>query len=765
MSNDELAARLLHTFLGELDEQVRVLNADLLAMERDGVSSLRLGSVFRVAHTLKGAARATQLTAIEELCHAMEGPLAAVQRGVRTLGPEEFRLFFASADALQSAGDRLRRGESVDTAAINVLARRLTATTGSYATPAESTAISARPQAGSGVEPEAPEPDRGPDTGRHQSEQVESPAQRAPEGDPIVVRSESQVRIRGEKLDELLAAAGEVMLAGGAVAHLPGTVEALASRAHRLASRGRQASARLKRVLERAGVPEADRKLLADLTEEATAIATAAQEASLSNIRTASMSSRASDDLMESVRRLRLRPFAEAVEALPRVVRDLATETGKEVTVRILGTDVEADRSVLDALREALLQLVRNAVDHGIEMPVERLKAGKPANGTILLRAALRGQRLRVEVRDDGRGLDLAAAAEQARARGRSIPLGQQELVRLLFESGVSTRTSTTGISGRGVGLDIVQETASRLHGRIQVESEPGHGTSFVIETPLTLATQRTLLVEVSGQAIAIPTSSVVELRTVQSSAMREFEGRTLLPARDGVVPVASMASVLGPPLTPSEAGDRLHTVVVEHNDERLALTVDDYIEETELVVRPLDGVAGAGELPLGGAALLTTGRIALVVSVPDLFRRASGNEERIRLRSPERTPTQRILVVDDSITTRTLEQSVLETAGYEVLTAVDGQAAWEILQRHGADLLLSDVEMPRVDGYELCEKVRESTRFAGLPVVLVTSLESPEQRRRGLEAGADAYVVKSSFDQEDLLETIRQLLGRGATP
>ena len=765
MTRDTLAARLLHTFLGELDEQVRVLNAELLAMEREGVTGPRLGSVFRVAHTLKGAARATHLSAIEELCHAMESPLASVQRGERELGPEEFRLLFASADALQSAGAQLRHGEPVDRVSINLLARRLAAATGSFNTPTASGTVPspapdeavpstppepAAPGDGAGARPERRPPEASPHDGR--------------DGDAIAVRSESQVRIRGEKLDELLAAAGEVMLAGGAVAHLPEPVEEIASRAHRLASRGRHASSRLRRALEHAGVPEADRRLLTELTEEAAAIAGVAQAASLSSLRTATMAGRASDELMESVRRLRLRPFEEAVEALPRVVRDLAAETGKEVTVRTVGTEVEVDRSVLDGLREALLQLVRNAVDHGIEAPRERLKAGKPANGTILLRATLSGRQLRVEVRDDGRGLDLAAAADQARTRGRSVPSDPQGLVKLLFESGISTSSRTTGISGRGVGLDIVQASVHRLHGRIRVESEPGQGTSFVIETPLTLATRRALLVEVSGQVLAIPTSSVVELRAVNAGALREVEGRTVLTARNGAVPVTSMASVLGPPLTPSEAGERLNTVIVEHEDKRLAFTVDQFVEETELVVRPLDGVANAPELPLGGAALLPTGRIALLVSVPELLRRASGSGERIQVRNRERAPVQRILVVDDSITTRTLEQSVLEGAGYEVLTAVDGQAACEILHRHGADLLLSDVEMPRMDGYELCERVRESSRFASLPVVLVTSLESPEQRQRGLESGADAYVVKSSFDQEELLETIRQLLGRGAT-
>src|SRR5690606_36197114 len=305
--------------------------------------------------------------------------------------------------------------------------------------------------------------------------------------------------------------------------------------------------------------------------------------------------------------------------------------------------------------------------------------------------------------------------------------------VRLLFESGVSTRESTTEISGRGVGLDIVRTATQRLRGTVQVDSRPGEGTAFIIETPLTLATQRALLVEVSGQILAVPTSGIDELRLFDAAALREVEGRTPLSLPSGSVPVASMASVLGPPLVAPEADGRLATVIVSYESRRLALTVDRLLEETELVVRPIDNAGGAASPAISGAALLPSGRIALVLSAFGLLERASGVEDRIRVRATKHAPARRVLVVDDSITTRTLEQSVLQAAGFEVLTAVDGQSAWEMLQQHGADLVLSDVEMPRMDGYELCEAIRASARFASTPVVLVTSLESPEQRQRGL--------------------------------
>lgn len=762
MTRDELAARLLHTFLEELEEQVRVLNTELLALEREGTTPARLESVFRVAHTLKGAARATRMSAIEELCHGMEGLLAAAREGRHELAAEEFALLFGAADALAAAGSRLRAGSALDVASLGALTRRFTAVSSAY----EGAVSAITPPFG------APTP-RPVATGatregsaRQAAEPDGVPERRSTEAasDTVAVRAETQVRVRADKLDDLLAATGELMLAIGAAASLPDPAEDLAMRAQRAAARARRTAARLRGLLDRAGVTEADRRLLAELVEETTALAGLAQVTSLSARRAATLGERAGSELMESVRRLRLRPFGEATEALPRVVRDLATETGKRLVLRIEGSTVEADRSVVDGLREALVHLVRNAVDHGIERPEVRRQAGKPEEGTITVSAALEGQRLRVTVDDDGRGVDFDALRDLAHRRGHAVPDDPRALARLLFESGVTTRPAATELSGRGVGLDIVRNAVWRLRGTVELDSCPGQGTTFVIRTPLTLATQRALLVEVTGQAIAIPTTSVAGLRLVRHEDLRVVDGRTFLVMPDGPIPLTTLASVLGPPLVARELGEHTPTVIVEHDGERQALAVDGLLEETELVVRPLQGSSDRAAPGLAAAALLPSGRIALVASVPALVQREAGADRRVRLREESHVPRQRILVVDDSITTRTLEQSVLQAAGYEVLTAVDGRAAWELLQEHGADLVLTDLEMPVMDGYELCETIRSSARFASLPVVLVTSLESPDQRRRGLEVGADAYIVKSSFDQEELLETVRQLLGRGAS-
>jgi two-component system chemotaxis sensor kinase CheA len=444
------------------------------------------------------------------------------------------------------------------------------------------------------------------------------------------------------------------------------------------------------------------------------------------------------------------------------VVRDVAAASGKEARAVLVGADVEADRAVVDAVREALLHLARNAVDHGIEAPEERVRAGKPRAGTVTAAAALRGEHVAVTLADDGRGLDLAALRETLIRRGRPVPADERELARALFESGVSTRGEATEISGRGVGLDAARAALAKVRGTVTVDWTPGAGTSFTLECPLTLATLRALLVRVDGHPLAIATTSVDGLSRVLAAELMRAEDREVVATAAGPVPVVPLARVLGPPLAEAPAAGTLTLVHLRAGGRRLAVVVDEATAEAELVVRSLP--RGRSALPhLGGAAILGTGEVALVLDAAAIVATglaARGGAAMHRAEVEAEAGRKRILVVDDSLTTRTLEQGTLEAAGYDVDTAVDGQDGWRILQERGADLVVTDVEMPRMDGIELCRAIRESRRFADLPVILVTSLDAPEHRQRGLEAGADAYIGKASFDQDGLLETVRRLLG-----
>ena len=465
--------------------------------------------------------------------------------------------------------------------------------------------------------------------------------------------------------------------------------------------------------------------------------------------------------LFDRVQEVRMRPFADACAPLSRIVRDVSTACGKEATLVVVGGDVEADRAVLDILREALLHLVRNAVDHGIESPAERVKHGKPAAGTVTVAASLRGDQLIVTVTDDGAGIDLDTVRAAMRSRGLSVPTEDAEVLRALFIGGLSTRTGVTAISGRGVGLDAVEAAVHRVGGAVHVTTDKGHGTTFTLECPLTLATIRALLVSAGGQIFAIPTTYVVQLRRARPDEIKRAEGRDVLLTEESPLPIVPLTRLLGPPFAEQPVTGAVPLLILRANEGDLALAVDQLLNEEEIVVHPIDRV-GDSITVLSGAAVLGTGEVAFVVNVPGALPLALGltGGQRLTADATETDNRKRVLVVDDSITTRTLEQSTVEAAGYDVITAVDGGEAWRLLQDQHVDLIVSDVEMPRMDGIALCEAVRASKVHHQVPVILVTALENPAHRMRGLEAGANAYIGKSSFDQVTLIDTIRQLIG-----
>ncbi|MEX2156439.1 MAG: response regulator [Gemmatimonadales bacterium] len=724
MNKDQLAARLLVTFTAELDEQVRTMNADLLALEAEPAAAERLKSLFRVAHTLKGAARAASVPPVEHACHALETLLAQARDGKLTLGPEEFALLFSAADALGDAGTRLKAGRDLAGSPLAALRDRL----------------GREPGKGQKPTPSAPPP---------------SPPSSGERGD-------GQVRVHAEKLDALLAATGQLLVTGSRVASRPAELQALHDVAARSATEWSRTGRRLRLALERSAAPAAliqavngMEENLRHVIQETGRLATgaAADARSLTQV---------TDEVADRVRRLRMRPFAEACEALPRAVRDLATTAGKELEIEVLGGDVEVDRAVLDGLRDALLQLVRNAADHGIEPPADRERAGKPRRGKVTVAAALKGDRLTVTVSDDGAGLDVPAVRAQLERRGLPVPGDERELARTLFGGGLSTRGDVTAISGRGVGLDIVRAAVARIRGSVDVTWVQGRGTTFTLECPPTLATIRALLAAVGPQIVAVPTTHVERLLRVRPEEIKHAEGRDVIATPEAPVPLVSLARLL-PPLVERPAAGPLAVVLLRAGERRLAVVVDELVAEQEVVLRPV----GRGDHPLphiSGAAILGTGRVALVLNPASIVGAGLGLGAGPGLTVAETKPAgpamRRILVVDDSITTRTLEQSILEAAGYDVRTAVDGADGWKVLQEHGCDLVVADIEMPRMDGFGLCEAIRGSKRFKQLPVVLVTALETPEHRARGLEVGADAYIGKSSFDQQNLLDTIGQLLG-----
>jgi two-component system chemotaxis sensor kinase CheA len=578
---------------------------------------------------------------------------------------------------------------------------------------------------------------------------------------PVPRGGDGQVRVDAEALDHLLASAGELLVAGGRSLERRADAAGIAESAGRLAARWRRAARRARLALERTPEAAPAGRALQDAAEESRRLARDLELLVGTLTGDARALTRVSDEVLARVRRLRMRPFSETCEALPRTVRDLAVAAGKEVELEITGGEVRADRAVLDVLREVLLHLVRNAVDHGIESPAERQRAGKPRRGRVSIRAAIAGDRVAVTVADDGAGLNVPALRIQLERRGVPVPGDERELVRSFFEPGMTTRSEATMTSGRGVGLDIVRSAMMGIRGSVEVTWEPGRGTTFTLRCPPALATIRALLVGVGSQVLALPSGEVERVVRVTPADVRRAQGGEVLLVAGRPVPLLPLAHVL-PGLPARPITGATPAVVLRVGERRLAAVVDELIGEQEVVLRPLG--TGTRPLPLvSGAVLLASGRVALVLDPGAVVAASLGAAARAGAPLAAATPAcvrHTVLVVDDSITTRTLEQSILEAAGYDVVAAADGADAWKSLQERGADAVVADVDMPRMDGFALCEAIRGSKRFGKLPVVLVTALETPGHRERGLAVGADAYIGKSSFDQHHLLDTLAQLLG-----
>jgi two-component system chemotaxis sensor kinase CheA len=451
-------------------------------------------------------------------------------------------------------------------------------------------------------------------------------------------------------------------------------------------------------------------------------------------------------DLQDSVVQMRTLPLRTITSPFPRALRDLAAEEGKEAELVISGADTQLDRVILEGISETIVHLLRNTVAHGIEPPEEREAAGKPRAGRIELRAHQRGGMVAIEVADDGRGVspEVLARAEEAGS-----------LAEVLAATGFSTAEEVTEVAGRGVGLDAVKRSVEGLGGGLEVRSEPGRGTEVTLLLPLTLALMRVLLFERGGQPFGLPMTSVGRVLAVTETT--SLGGRPSIEIDGEAVPL-SLGSQAGAAPGP---GERRPAVVVESLGRRLALACDELIGEEEVVIKSLGAVLAETPGYLG-AAILGDGRIALVLDPNHLLQ---APRETMAAEPPDQTnepPPGQVLVVDDQFSARELQRSILEVAGYRVEVARDGR---EALRRIGElpelELVLTDVQMPEMDGFELLEAIRADEAHASLPVVIVTTLGDESSRKRGAEAGADAYIVKNEFDQEALLETIARLAGR----
>lgn len=726
-------------FAMEAEGRLDTLVDELLELEKGGATPEMVASLFREAHTIKGGAAVVGMPHVARVAHALEDLLEEVRRERRGVDTALIDAVLAGVDAIRTLIPLAVAGQEHEEAAFDAEQRLRIAVGGPPV-------VDDKAAAGPGVTAPAAAPGATPSVRASAAPDVAVPAPSAAAPPPVAPAAPPPAPAREHH-------AGE----GSVDAH--GAADGAAGHAE-------PARATATEMLQ---IPVHRIDELVRLIGEASAATLRLGSALLERLERDPSGLTEYRDLVRSLNELqelalhaRMIPVMSLAPRLRRAVRDLARETGKEVRFETRGEDAEIDRGVLERLADPLLHLVRNAVDHGVESADERRQKGKPAEGTIRLHAMQLGSEVVIAVSDDGRGIDVARVRETAGRTDRSaIEMDDEAALYLIFRSGLTTATKVTGVSGRGVGLDAVRASLNAVRGRIEVRSDPGMGTEFRIAVPITMATLRCLVIKAGGQAFAIPLHSVRAVLPSQPSATVGGRAMTMLDGRP--VPISSLSAVLG--MGNGAVGP---AVVLAGLTRSHAFTVDDLVDQRDVVVK------GLGELvprlpAVAGAGVQPDGSILLVLEAAGLIERArrtdngdrsqeaaggGGHEEPV----PHRAAS--ILVVDDALTVRELQRSIFENAGYRVRVAVNGEEALAEISHERPDLVLTDVQMPRMDGFELTEAIRKQPSLASLPVIMLTSRGSDEDRRRGLECGADGYIVKSGFDQSALLSAVERLLG-----
>ena len=780
--SDNMLKQLMATFRKELEEHLNSLNKGLLALERNPSGDERdtlLTHIFRAAHSLKGASRAVDLRDIEAIAHRMEDALDKIRKENKPFTGNYVDIFLDGLDAIGAAMAAHTSGDRLPPARLNLLLGRLNEVITDAGDASTTTTTPQSPPATPQSPPATPPsiPDRTepsvPPVPQPEASTAHAITTPTPPHYPAI--SDDTIRVTTTKLDSLMGGLGELTVVRMRADQLADQIKSLQQRAVSWQKRWGKVRPHYSRVRKHgAGNQEPGLLRVFDFLEsnelEIKRI-TADLNALISILKNdRNYLNLVTEELQSTIRQVRMLPLATLFDLFPRMVRDLARDFGKEIVLEMAGEETEVDRQVLELIKDPMVHIVRNAVDHAIEMSGERVSLGKRRHGTIRISAEQRSNNLVLTVSDDGRGIDLEAVRRSAVERGliqseKVSTLTDRETTELIFASGVTTSRQVTDISGRGVGMNVVRANMEQMRGLTLVDSRPGIGTTFTLTVPLMLATSHVLLVRAAQQTLAVPMMNVERMLRISTDKVKSIEGFPTIHADGHALPLISLRHVLqmGGGDQSLLASSRIPVVLVSAAGKRVALRVEALLSVQQVVIKSL-GKQLRRVRNVGGVTILGDGRLVPVLNVADIMRSIHGkslSSAAIPFVTVEPKRRQ-VLVVDDSITTRTLEKHILENAGYEVTTLVDGQEAWELIygnEKSLPGLVVSDIDMPRMSGFDLTRAIKDDNRFNHIPVILVTSLDSAEDRLNGMEAGADAYIVKSTFDQKELLEAIERLM------
>ncbi len=777
MSSDkeEFLRRLMEAFRQEAAERMQSLSSGLLELEKappDKKSEI-VEVIFREAHSLKGAARSVNLTAAEEIFHSLENVFAALKRNEIETPPEFFdaahKIVDTTKDLLNTPAPDNRIVEAILQQITNLQAGKLARRVKPEAAPVfdkknlMSQLAEIQQKRRKTGESKIPE--------KVAEEPVVQEPPAAPPPQTSVAPTVETLRISIAKLEALLRQAEEFIsfkltehYRYAALMDLSDDIAALEKGLKKSCGAVKRTQ---KKETESPGTSAAT-ATYDMVTEKLKSLKIKLSDLSKSVKNDLYQHSQMVDGLISEAQKVLMLPAATVLNIFPKMVRDLSRDKGKEIDITITGEDIEIDKRILEEIKNPLIHIVRNSIDHGIEKPDERMRKGKSQTGQINISVLQEtGGKVEIVISDDGAGINIEKVKKAALKNGvitqkQAEELSAEEARMLIFKSSLSTSPIVTDVSGRGLGMSIVQESIQKLGGRLSLQSQPDKGTTFRFLLPVSMATSHGLLAETSGQKFVIPLLNVEKVDRIHKENIKTVENRETIEYFNQAVPLVHLSDVLELHRTAKKEDSKfIPVLVLALAEKRIAFCVDKVLYVQEALVKSL-GRQLVRVRNIAGATILGSGELIPILNVADLMQSAINvSAQSIIGPAGEKKETEHknILVVEDSFTSRTLLKNILETAGYIVKTAVDGIDGLGLLKTEEFDLVVSDVEMPRMDGFMLTSKIREDKKLAEKPVILVTARDSRQDRERGIDVGANAYIVKSSFDQSNLLDTVQRFI------
>ncbi|BAZ45635.1 CheA signal transduction histidine kinase [Chondrocystis sp. NIES-4102] len=767
-------------------EHIQKLESDLMILEKNPQDISAIEEFLREAHTLKGDSRMLGLNEIEMLVHQLEDCVEGIKGGKGEITPELCDRLYQGIDAVNQLAHQAITGEAVTVNTVGVLSVLM-----GEAGTSESVTQSERDLFADDSSSEASLFDD--DSSSFSANNFSSEAslfddvaqpptsllaqEQATISEMMVTPATNTttrdyqidtIRVDPQKLDILATQTSELTVTKLRISQQLSQIEQMLTIWEGWYKNNRDPESILESVANQLTSEQLQplrafwnqtHQCLNSLADTANNLKTRASE-DITNLNIIS------DRLESGIQDLRQLPLATVFNIYPRMVRDLGRQLGKEINLIIEGGDTKADKRILEEIKDPLLHLIRNAIDHGIETPSDRLSIGKPKTATLILRGSQIGDSIGIEVIDDGRGLDLegikqTAIKRQVCTQAQLAAMTVSDIQGLIFASGFSTRTEITELSGRGVGLDVVRANVEKLKGSIQVSSNPGSGCRFQVRLNTSLATTKVMIVEINQTLYALPLEFIQTMITLSPEDIYEIEGKSTITFEDQMISLGWLAHLLQLP-TPEDyttSHQKCACIIIDVANQRFGVIVDNLIDQQDVVIKPQSKLLK--RIPnITGATILGSGEVCMILNPPDLLHSLrNGSWQNVSLPVESSTIKNKLLLVEDSIIIRTQMQRLLKGAGYEVSIAENGLQGWQKVQNQNFDIVLSDVEMPEMNGLEMTTKIRQHRQYDQLPIVLITTLSSPEDKQRGIQAGANAYLTKGDFEQELLFQTLNQLI------